>query len=88
MTPVELASLTWPATFILAATILFLLLTAAADIGAGVRHLGTVALLVLLVGFYTLPVLTLPVRWLLTLFGFAAPVGLSLVSIRMVIKST
>jgi hypothetical protein len=88
MTPFELASLIWPATFTLTAIILFLLLTAAADFGTGVRRLGVVSFLVLLVGFYTLPVLTLPVRWLLTLFGFAAPVGLSLVSIRMVIKST
>jgi hypothetical protein len=88
MTPFELAALIWPGAFTLSAVILFLLLTSTADFGAGVRRLGVVCFLVLLAGFYLIPLLRLPARWLLTLVGMAAPAGLSLVSIRMVVKET
>ncbi|RKS75144.1 hypothetical protein BDK61_4685 [Haloarcula quadrata] len=81
-------TLLWPALFCLSSLLVFLLVATQRGYGRQRQYLGATAILGLLILAYAYPPTVTPIRWGLTLIGFAAPVALSIVGIRYLIEET
>ncbi|RLM88422.1 hypothetical protein D3D01_21380 [Haloarcula sp. Atlit-7R] len=84
----ETVTVLWPALFCLSTLLMFLLIATQRGYGRQRQYLGASAILGLLILAYAYPPAVTPIRWGLTLVGFAAPVALSIVGIRYLVEET
>jgi hypothetical protein len=84
----ETVTVLWPALFCLSTLLMFLLIATQRGYGRQRQYLGASAILGLLILAYACPPAVTPIRWGLTLVGFAAPVALSIVGIRYLVEET
>jgi hypothetical protein len=88
MNTVDSVVLLWPALFCLASLLIFLLISSQHGYGGNNQYLGAIVVLGFLLLAYIYPPVLTPIRWGLTLVGFAAPVALSIVGIRYLVDET
>lgn len=88
MSITDTVALLWPALFFLFNSIIFLLLSTQLKYNQNRQYLGVIIILGVLSVVYIYPSVLTPMRWGLTLVGFAAPVALSIVGIRYLVEET
>lgn len=85
---IEIIGLLWPSLLVTGLFTVFLLIAGRLDMGRPVVIVGSVVAIGVLGMFFVIPAMKKPIRWGLTLFGFAAPMALGVISIRYIVEET
>jgi hypothetical protein len=85
---IEIAAILWPPLLVIGLFAVSLIVVGRLGFGRQAVAIGSITAIGFLGALYVIPGIRDAMRWGLTLFGFAAPMALGVISIRYVVEET